>query len=165
LPDAEAAYEVEAAVIDALTVGVPAKLTNLVAGHGKDEHGWSSLERLRRLAAPKVEIPAELRPCLLIRPNREYRYSMTPDEMWEKTRGAWKIGRRDYKSVFCVHGGIIRGVWRVTGWDEKRSDWSPQGRRTFLGEPAEDLWSTYVGGYVGDYLPARGGQLPFTVLK
>lgn len=164
LPDADAAFAVEAAVIDALTLGVPAKLTNLVAGHSKDEQGWSSLERLRHLAAAPIDIPAELRPCLLVRPNQRYRYSMDPDEMWEVTRKSWKIRRRTYKYAFCVHGAIVRGVWEVTGWDERNCDWNPGGRRALAGKPAEDLWPTYVGGYVGKYLPTRGGQIPFTIL-
>ena len=36
IQDADAAYEIEAAVIDALSVGTPAKLTNLVGGHGRN---------------------------------------------------------------------------------------------------------------------------------
>jgi hypothetical protein len=51
----------------------------------------------------------------------------------------------------------------VTGWDP-RSDWQPGKRRALLGEPADDLWSSYVGGSVGHLLPAKGGQVPFTVL-
>ena len=71
--------------------------------------------------------------------------------------------RRDYRFAFCVHAGIIRGVWRVTGWDPD-SDWAPKQRRALIGHPAEELWPTHVGGWVGHLLPAQGGQVPFTVL-
>ena len=65
--------------------------------------------------------------------------------------------RRDYRYAFCVHAGIVRGVWRVTGWDPE-SDWSSGGRRALVGEPATDLWSTHVGGWVGEYLPHGVGR-------
>jgi hypothetical protein len=163
LPDDKAAFDVEAAVIDALTHCKSSELKNRVRGHGHDTRGWAGLDELRRLEAPRVEIPPELRPALLIRPNREYRYGMDAQPMWEITRGFWRMRRRDYSTAFCVHGGIIRGVWWVTGWDP-RSDWQPGKRRALLGEPADDLWSSYVGGSVGHLLPAKGGQVPFTVL-
>lgn len=163
LPDEEAAYEVEAAVIDALTHTASSDLKNKVRGHGRDERGWASLDKLRHLEAPRVEIPPELRPAVLIRPNRRYRYGMDEVAMWEITRGWWGMRRRDYRYAFCVHTGIIRGVWRVTGWDPA-SDWAPKKRRALVGEPAPELWPSYVGGWVGHLLPAKGGQLPFTVL-
>ena len=163
LPDERAAFEVEAVVIDALTHCTRSDLKNKVRGHGHDARGWAGLDELRHLEAPKAEIPADLRPALLIRPNRKYRYGMDADSMWEATRGWWKMRRRDYRTAFCVHGGIVRGVWRVSGWDPD-SDWRPGKRRALVGQPAEDLWPSYVGGWVGHLLPAKGGQVPFTVL-
>jgi hypothetical protein len=163
LVDEKAAYEVEAAVIDTLSHVTISDLKNKVQGHGKDERGWASLDKLRHLEAPKIDIPPELRPAVLIRPNREYRYGMDVDPMWEVTRGWWPMRRRDYRYAFCVHGAIIRGVWEVRGWDPE-SNWAPKKRRALLGEPAADLWPTYVGGWVGHLLPAPGGQMPFTVL-
>lgn len=163
LPDEKTAFEVEAAVIDALEHGQRVELHNRVRGHGRDERGWSSLDALRHLAAPTVEIPDDLRPCLLIRPRNLYVYGMSEPEMWEVTRKSWRIKRRDdYKYAFCVHAGIVRGVWRITGWDPQ-SDWKPKQRRGFLGEPAWDLWETHVGGHVGQYLPPHGAQTPFTI--
>jgi hypothetical protein len=159
----DAAYEVEAAVIDALSNGTKVDLGNRVAGHGRDERGWATLDELAHLAARPVVIPPEHRPALLIRPRKQYRYGMTEPEMWKITRRAWKVRRRPYKYVFCVHDAIIRGVWRVTSW-EAESDWAPNGRRGFEGEPAAELWEHYVGGHVGQYLPSHGGQIPFTVL-
>jgi hypothetical protein len=162
LSDEVTAFQVEAVVIDALTLGLPAALTNPIAGHGQR---WSSLEQLRPLSAPRVDIAPEHLPAMLIRPRKKYAeqggYGMTADELWEITRGGWPMKRRDYRFAFCVHEGIIRGVFRVTGWDADESRWG-KGRRGFEGEPALDLWSRYVGGDVRHLLPARGGQLPFT---
>jgi hypothetical protein len=165
LPDEETAYLVEGVAIDALTIGLPAGLANPIAGHGDR---WASLEQLRSLAAPPADIPPEHRPALLIRPRKKYAaggrgYSMSPDELWEITRGGWTMRRRDYRYAMCVHDGIVRGVWRVTGWDEDEEHWG-RGRRGLIGEPAEDLWPLYVGRYVGHLLPPKGGQLPFTPL-
>jgi hypothetical protein len=101
-------------VIDALTNCTRSDLHLKVKGHGSGERGWASLDQLRRLAAPKLEIPSDLRPCLLIRPRSLYRYGMTEQEMWEVTRKWWQLKRRPddyYKHVFCVHDGIIS--WRL----------------------------------------------------
>jgi len=38
--------------------------------------------------------------------------------------------------------------------------WAPKKRRGLLGQPAWDLWQTYVGGYVGKYLPPPGAHYP-----
>ena len=57
LDDEKAAYEVEAAVIDALTHNTRSDLKNKAGGHGRDERGWSSLDQLRHFEAPTVEIP------------------------------------------------------------------------------------------------------------
>lgn len=166
ITDEKTAFLVEAVTIDALTFAGKADLSHQIAGHGDR---WSSLEELRHLAAPRVEIPPEHRPSIIIRPRKKYSaggrgYTMTTDELWEITRGGWTMRRRDFVLAFCVHDAIIRGVWRVTGWDEDESHWG-KGRRALLGEPAEDLWPRYLGGYVGDLLPRRGGQLPFTILR
>lgn len=163
LVDEETAFAIEAVAIDALTIGAPAKLTNPIAGHGQR---WSTLEQLRTLQAPTISISDEHLPAILIRPRKKYAaggrgYSMSPDELWEITRGGWTMKRRPYKYAMCVHDGIVRGVWRVTGWDENQDYWGA-GRRALEGEPAEDLWQLYVGGHVGHLLPPHGGQLPFT---
>ena len=155
LADERAAYEVEAAVIDALLHCTSAGLKNRVRGHGRDERGWASLDALRHLAAPPIEIPSELRPAVLIRPNRQYRYGMSVDEMWEITRGWWGMRRRDYKYALCVHAGIVRGIWRVSGWDPD-SNWAPRSGAVSLVSQLRIFWSTYVGGWVGGYLPAKG---------
>lgn len=165
LRDEKTAFSVEAVVIDALTLGQPAELSNPIAGHGQR---WSTLEQLRHLEAPRVDIPAELRPAVLIRPRRKYSeggrgYAMSADELWKITRGGWPIRFRDYKYVFCVHDAIVRGVWRVTGWDPDETRWG-RGRRAFLGEPAEDLWQKFHGGHVGHLLPPKGAQTAFTLL-
>lgn len=151
-------------MIDALTHCTHASLKNRVRGHGRDEHGWASLDALRILAAPPVEILSDMRPVVLIRPKKQYRYGMSVDEMWKITRGWWGMRRRDYKYALCVHAKIVRGIWRVSGWDPN-SDWAPNKRRALVGVPAEDLWPTYVGGWVGDYLPSKGDQNPFTVIE
>lgn len=163
LPDEKTAYEVEAAVIDTLQHAASSTIVYQIAGHGHSARGWSSLEALRHLVATPVDIPPTMRPCVLIRPRKKYRYSMTVEEMWEATRGGWTFKYRPYEYAFCVHNGITRGIWRVTGWDPDEGRWGV-GRRGLEGQPALDLWDEYVGRHVGHYLPAQGGQIPFTIL-
>jgi hypothetical protein len=89
LRDEETAFRIEAAVIDLL--GLDA-LTNEVRGWRSLQLGRIPLSALNTYYAAKpviVEVPS-----LLIRINRLYRHSMTPAELYEATRGVWKLGAR-----------------------------------------------------------------------
>ncbi len=104
-----------------------------------------------------------MRPALLIRPREKYRYGMAEPEMCEITRREWRMKQRAYKFVFCVHDGIIRGVWSVDGWDLDPN--ITPGRRGLALAPTDEAMSAnYLGGSVVHLLPLKGGQNPITVL-
>lgn len=69
--------------------------------------------------APKF--PKSLNAVLLRIPVLWYP-AMAPDELYEATRGWWRIGRRrenaDY--AFAVNRGVIREVYKVSGWRAAR---------------------------------------------
>ena len=52
---------------------------------------------------------------LLIRINKYYHYGMTERELYDATRGVWKIGenRDNAKYAFAVYGGIVREVIKL----------------------------------------------------
>lgn len=165
LPDEHVAYLVECAVIDAIThCGRAAELSNLVAGRGSKDTGWASVEQLAHLAAKRVGIPASMRPALLIRPKSKFRPNMDELQLREITRKNWKVARRDYRYIFCVYEGIVRGVWRVLDEDPD-PEIAAQGRRGFIVEPADEvIWQRFHGGSVAHLLPRKGGQNPVRVL-
>jgi uncharacterized protein len=119
IPDEQTAYEVEAAVIDALALtGI--QLANLVGGHGT-VRGWQPLEDI---IAEYVAVPIEIAPdhrVALIRIRRRYGEVRSPDDLYEITRQWWKLapGRRNPTHAFSVHNGIVRAVYRIDSWERE----------------------------------------------
>ena len=89
LKDEETAFRVEAAVIDLLGLG---ELTNEVRGWKSLQMGRMALDELiGYYAADPVDV---VHPVLLIRINKLFRHNMTPLELYEATRGIWRLGKR-----------------------------------------------------------------------
>ena len=129
LEDEGDALRVEAAVIDLLGKD---KLTNRVRGWGSAVVGRSSLKELVTLYNP---VPAQIDdPVLLIRINQLYRYGLTNQELYEATRGVWRLGRQreGVRYALAVFRGVVREVYRVESW-------SPAGSTPYLTRPAEDV--------------------------
>src|SRR3990172_13044723 len=154
LRDEAEAYAVERSLIEVL--GVP-QLVNKVRGKGARLLGRETLEDLIcRYAAQPVEIEE---PGVLIRVNRLYRPGMTADEIYEVTRGVWKIGKRrgSLKYAFLVYRGIVREVFQIESWHPagtteyafRRRESSWKGRWEFCGAVAKPtIRRRYVGGSV-----------------
>jgi uncharacterized protein len=149
---------VEAAVID--LVGI-SKLTNLVRGNHNGTLGRiTSKELITMLTAKPAKIKHE---AILIIVNQLYRSDMTAEELYEATRGIWKIGPRRDKVEFAmaVYQGIVREVYRINKWTPagtliyKTRDskgFKSSGRWEFEGQIAGDLRDEYVGYSVRRFL-------------
>ena len=165
LRDAKTALQVEAAVIDAL--GMPS-LTNQVRGWGSSRWGRLPLEALIALYRRR---PVRIKePSILIRINELYRPQMTASELYDATRGVWKLGssRTLVKYAFAVFEGIIREVYEITEWLPAGSTFSsrdPRGVRSpkrweFVGPVAPDaLRRRYINRDVSSYFK-RGNRSP-----
>ncbi|HKZ55901.1 MAG TPA: hypothetical protein VJ123_10500 [Anaerolineales bacterium] len=157
---------IESAAIALL--GVP-PLTNEVRGYDAAMIGRIPLDRLIALYTAKSIQVAE--PALLIRINRRYRYDMSKTELYEATRGIWKVGRRREAAelAIAIYKGVVREVYRIEKWlpagttqyitaihEETRFP----GRWEFIGRPAEEhLRDKYLDRSVADYFP-KGSQNP-----
>jgi hypothetical protein len=160
LSDTEASL-VEAAAID--LVGL-ANLTNRVAGHHSASLGRiGSEEVIAMLTARPVEVRHQ---AVLITINKLYRSDMSAEELYEATRGVWKIGlkREQAEYAIAVYQGIAREVYRIGAWHPAGTlpyrfrgpeDIQRPGRWEFEGEVAADVRDQYVGNFVG-----KGGQNP-----
>jgi hypothetical protein len=166
LRDEETAFRIEAAVIDLFGLDT---LTNAV-------RGWRSLQ-LGRLPLSELTMyyaatPVELEvPALLIRIKRLYRHNMTPQELYETTRGVWKLGARCTKARFgfAVFEGVVREVYEIESWHPAATTpyvtrdavrLTTKGRREFVGRVADAaVRDRYFGRSVADYLH-RGQQNP-----
>ena len=155
LADEETALRIEAAVIDLVGLG---ELTNEVRGWRSIQLGRVSLSELvLYYAARPVEVTD---PALLIRINRLYRHGMTEDELYEATRGVWKLGRRRSTApeVYEIHG------WHPAGTTPYKTrihrNVQREGRCEFTGCKADQLVrARYVGSSVAAYFP-RGLRSP-----
>lgn len=143
LQSEEAALRLESAVIDAIG---PRKLVNAVRGHGSSKVGRMPLAELEALYGAA---PVQVRdPALLIRVNRLYRFGMSELELYEATRGIWKLGPRRERGryAFAVYHGVVRAVYEIKSWHHERTtlyqvrefpDPTPRpGRWEFVGKPA-----------------------------
>lgn len=113
ISDEETAFKIEAAVIDLLK---PAGLTNKVGGYHSRTHGRMTLEQIRALYDSK---PVDItEPSLLVRINQLYRHTLSPAELYDVTRGYWKLGpeRNRVQFVMAVYEGVIREVYSVEAW-------------------------------------------------
>lgn len=157
----EEAALVEAAAIDLLGKN---RLTNRVAGHHEKSFGRiNSKEIINMLKAKSVNVRHK---ALLFTINKLYRSDMTPEELYEATRGIWRVGRRRENAEYAmaVYQGIVREVYRIHKWYPASTKYRTRditeknlrGRWEFEGEVAdEDIRREYIPFSVG-----KGGQNP-----
>ena len=166
------AFEVEAALIDFIGLS---GLTNQVQGYNSDDRGqMTTQEVISKYEAPKAEITE---PVILITVNRLYRRGMSPEMLYEITRGKWVIGTRRNKAeyAFAVYKGVIREVYKIERWSpapiddsEVKRAWiaensmhaevKQKNRWQFEGKVAEEL-QHYVGASTENY-QVIGAQNP-----
>lgn len=170
LPSEETALRIEAAVIDLLGLD---QLSNLVSGQGI-QFGRISLEELTfYYAAKPIDI---VDPVLLIRIKRLYRHDMPPEDLYDATRGIWKLGSRraGARYALAVFEAVVREVFEIGAWHPAGTTTAqsavhrppfPSDRWEFTGQPAsEPVRSRYRGGSVLKYLP-KGLQSPIVYVN
>ena len=143
----EQALEVEAALID--FVGLP-RLTNLVLGEGTDQRGKMSIADV--ISVCRSEAVTITEPSILVTINRYYVRGISPERLYEVTRGNWVLGERRNKAeyAFAVYKGLIREVYEIHSWRPvaaRTKDSKIQSRWRFTGKVAESM-SHYIGGSI-----------------
>ena len=112
------ALEIEAAAIQLLGLD---DLTNVVEGHHKWARGRMTTDvAVLQFESPRAPDIAER--AILFRIPRLWSPVMSPAELYGATRGWWPVGRRreDADYAFAVSGGVIREVYEIHGWRERR---------------------------------------------
>lgn len=161
LSDAMASL-VEAAAIALL--GRP-PLVNLVGGEFTMGFGRiSARELIMREGARPVRVKED---AILFRINQLYRSNMNAHELYEATRGFWKLGLRRHKAKYAmaVYQGIVREVYRIDRWvpagyseytTRKPEELKKRGKWEFEGKVEKELSKRYVGKSVRKYFPKYG---------
>lgn len=165
------AFRVEAAAIDLLGVS---NLTNEVRGLGGGKYARMPL---RDVVATYQKKRMQIRvPAILVRVNRLYRYGMPDNDLYDITRGSWRIAPRRAKRAkyaFAVYDGVIREAYSISDWLPAGSTYSAQephghkirGRWEFVGTLADEkLRRRYRDKYVGHYFKP-GAQNPIAYVN
>ena len=96
---------------------------------------------------------------------------MTTRELYDATRGVWRLGKRRLRAklAFAVDSGLVREVYEIESWHEagstlyasrKTEDVTIPGRWEFTGRVASpDLRRRYVGGSVAEFFK-KGARAP-----
>lgn len=112
--DDDSVLRIESAIIDLIGIN---NLTNKQVGFKSAEFGRMTIQQIiSAYSKQKIEIS---HPSLLIRINQEFRYSMNDLELYDITRGYWKINKSRAENVnyaFAVYNGIIQEVYKVNIW-------------------------------------------------
>jgi hypothetical protein len=115
-------------------------------------------------------------PSLLIRIPKLFHAGMSAQDLYDATRGVWKLGyrREGAKLAFAVNAGVIREEYEIEKWHpagstayatRKFEDSDIRGRWEFTGQVASpELREKYVGESVADYFK-RGARAPVTYVN
>jgi len=159
ISDEATAFLVEQAVIDGYAAtGLP--LTNLVKGHYAREMGLSTVEAAiaERTSQPTPPIDA---PLVMFKINRAWRSDSSPAEVYDATRGHWKVGadtRTRARYALGVAFGIVRGAFEIERWFKSPKP-GEVGKWGFEGRPAPEL--AHVVGTNIRYVNIEGSQNPY----
>jgi uncharacterized protein len=139
-------------------------LISIKTASGKSRKGSSLKEdTIELISAEGVEVRHK---AILITINQLFRSDMDPLELYEATRGIWRIGPHREKADYAmaVFRGIVKEVYKINEWhpagtlEYKTRDsdgFKDSDRWEFEGEVAQDIRDRYVGFYVG-----KGNQNP-----
>lgn len=115
--DEETALKVEAAAID--LIGIE-NLTNKQRGHQSSVYGKIEVSLLEsRYNVEEVDFEDFNENVILIRINQLYRNDMTPYELYEATRGHWRVNldkAQKMKYALAVYYGMVLEVYEIAEW-------------------------------------------------
>ena len=105
------ALRVESSVIDLIGIN---KLTNKQSGYKSESFGRMSLKQISsKYHKQEIKITE---PSVLIRISKAFRYTMSDIELYDYTRGQWKINPARAKKArygFAIYEGIVQEVYEI----------------------------------------------------
>lgn len=122
LEDEKAALRVESSIIDLIGIN---NLTNKQNGYKSATYGRMTIEQLNS-AYNREKITIDI-PAILIRISQAFRYTMSEVELYDYTRGYWRLNPQKAlgaKFGFAIYGGIIQEVYEILKWFEAGTTFS-----------------------------------------
>lgn len=170
--DEDTALKVEAAAID--LIGIE-NLTNIQKGHHSSVYGRIDVDELNYRYNQKVLSIDDINEnVIMIRINQHYHYGMDGVELYDVTRGTWRVNFEQVNKVkyaFSVYDGMVLEVYQIAAWLPAFSTLSGinvskeireecVGRYEFVGRIADSqIRNKYVGCIVSGLFP-KGNQNP-----
>ncbi len=113
------AFAAEASLINLLNFTSDIKLSNIVAGH--HVHESLTVEDFElRFGAEHLKEEDIKHNILVIKINRLFHWNMTQKELYDATRGIWKVSisrvRREIDYVFAVYNQLVVAVYKPDEW-------------------------------------------------
>jgi len=160
--------ESESELVEASAIDLIGKnyLTNRISGYSKESFPRVSVNKMISIISAKpIDIDIQHK-VILITINKRYRSDMSSLELYEATRGVWKIGGRRINAEYAmaIYQGVVQEVYRVDTWypagtlsyeTRDAENTNIDGRWEFSGKVADDIRDIYVGRFIG-----KGGQNP-----
>lgn len=154
----------EASAIDLIGLSI---LSNIVGGDHNGGLGRRSVSSIiDEQNARNVNVTHK---AILIRINRRYREGMSLDELYDVTRGKWKVGPKCKRAEYAlaVFEGVVKEVYKIKEWyprigrnQSRKQSVETEGRREFDGDVApQSIRRKYLGKSVRDHF-SRGSQNP-----
>ena len=138
--------KIEASIIDLIGKN---KLTNIVGGYESSDFGRMDLAQIRgKYSSQKAEIKENV---MLIKLSKTFRYNMDPRDLYDNTRGVWKVAEHRRKEVdyaFAVYDGIIQETYKILQWFEAWSTFN--NREDFTSQREKDVKRWEFVGNVSD---------------
>ena len=115
--DEKAAYKVEAAAIDLLGLK---NLTNKQAGHESSLYGRIEVSELdARFDHGELAESDFLEDAVLVKVNQLYRNGMSDFELYEVTRGFWRVDKSKVEGIhlaLAVYDGMVLEAYDIAAW-------------------------------------------------
>ena len=165
----EEAYRVESLLIELFSGGFTFDLKNIAGGHHVDAEGIMTPDEVIALyEAPPILLDDT--PLIMFRIPKLWHRGMSDAELYEATRGWWRLDPRRAqraKYVLSVSKGVVRQVYRPESWRQRRqaeAGWGPaelkRPRYGLAGPVAHDAPADWLNRNVLEFLPP-GFQGPF----
>ncbi|PXX51117.1 LEM-3-like GIY-YIG domain-containing protein [Aquitalea magnusonii] len=148
LPDEETAFEVEAAIIDAIGLE---NLTNEVRGHGV-QRGRILASEVNRFAADPVAVSTLNQPYMLFYIQNTYSPTLSAMEVYDSVRQFWHgVSAKERESLehstaLGVVDGVVVAAYEIAQWFGAGATMSSRALRV----GAEDRWE-FVGRQIPDH--------------
>ena len=155
--------KIEAAIIDLID---KTNLTNIIRGYESSDFGRMDLNQINaKYSSKKASIDENV---VLIKLSQTFRYNMSPQDLYDSTRGIWVVSehrRKNTQFAFAIYDGVIQETYKIQSWFPAGStyasgrtdieNWKKIPRYEFVGNISQEMRKKYLHKSVDHYWKAK----------